>query len=550
MPSRNDATVLIGNTSGSSIVRGSPVVISGGSNVTVGASQNTLFIHGAAGGTAGGTWAGTNGAITGGSITVNTSGVSVNLPAYLTTAAQSNHSHGNPTLNLTNLSGTTASASNGFTLSLSAAAPGAGGGIAAAAGTQTQTSGTLAFVNSNGVSFGMSNSSQVTASHNGLTTARASNDAVGLNTAATQVTWTVNSAGISLNAGAYLTTAQPPGAYLTTARASNDAVGLNTAGTSVTWTVNSSGISLNAGAYLTTAANSTHSHGNPTLALTNLSGTTASASNGLTLSLSAAAPGGGAAQTFSAGTASGSANPVYFSNANGVSFGLGTGASSSVITASVNAGGGVAPFRRYIEIMNGERFTTIANLSQTNLSNRVLLFPFWLDGTDLTPNTVRFMITGIASSNRSLGGTYDMGLYSLANDTQAQLWASDRITLSITASSQSTVWNGFRALDFTGLSGSTMTNEGRWILALRISNVSNNATWANAAIYGGDPMPAFSGYMINGTSASTNASQQIFPFWGAYSATTGAFPGTINLTQVNGMASASNLDVYAVIKKI
>src|SRR5678815_841938 len=37
-------------------------------------------------------YAGTNGAITGGSITVNTSGVSVNLPAYLTTAALSQDS--------------------------------------------------------------------------------------------------------------------------------------------------------------------------------------------------------------------------------------------------------------------------------------------------------------------------------------------------------------------------------------------------------------------------------------------------------------------------
>jgi hypothetical protein len=83
----------------------------------------------------------------------------------LTTAALSDHSHGNPTLALTNLSGTTASASNGFTLSLSAAAPGGGGGIAAAAGTQTATSGTVAFVDSNGFTFGMSNSSQVTMSY-------------------------------------------------------------------------------------------------------------------------------------------------------------------------------------------------------------------------------------------------------------------------------------------------------------------------------------------------------------------------------------------------
>lgn len=164
--------------------------------------------------------------------------------AYLTTAALSNHSHGNPQLNLTNLSGTTASNSGGFTLSLSAgnylttamasnrgtdfvqanavfngtnasgtiasnaisisvAAPGAGGGIAAAAGSQTGTSGTVLFNNSNGITFGMSGSTQITASHNGLTTARASTDAIGLNTAKTNVTWTVNSSGISLDAGGY-----------------------------------------------------------------------------------------------------------------------------------------------------------------------------------------------------------------------------------------------------------------------------------------------------------------------------------------------------------
>lgn len=192
--------------------------------------------------------------------------------------------------------------------------PGGGGtGTAAAdgvnivsAGTQVaNTTGTVKFADSNGVTFGMSNNSVVTATvktdyqtsgnylttaqpvGNYLTTARASNDAIGLNTAKTNATWTINSSGFSFDGGAYLTTAQPVGVYLTTARASNDAIGLNTAATSVTWTVNSSGISLNAGAYLTTAALSNHSHGNPTLALTNLTGTTASASNGLTLSLSA-----------------------------------------------------------------------------------------------------------------------------------------------------------------------------------------------------------------------------------------------------------------------
>lgn len=138
------------------------------------------------------------------SMTANSSGLSLNFPAFLTTAAQSNHSHGNPQLNLTNLTGTTASNSAGFTLSLSAAAPAAGVGIAAGTRTAT-TAGTILFDNANGVTFGLNGvgGSVMTASHNGLTTARASNDAIGLATAQTNVTWTVNSAGLSMNAAGY-----------------------------------------------------------------------------------------------------------------------------------------------------------------------------------------------------------------------------------------------------------------------------------------------------------------------------------------------------------
>lgn len=136
--------------------------------------------------------------------TLNTAGLSMAMPNFLTTAAQSNHSHGNPQLNLTNLTGTTASNSAGFTLSLSAAAPAAGVGIAAGTRTAT-TAGTILFDNANGVTFGLNGvgGSVMTASHNGLTTARASNDAIGLAIAQTNVTWTVNSAGLSMNAAGY-----------------------------------------------------------------------------------------------------------------------------------------------------------------------------------------------------------------------------------------------------------------------------------------------------------------------------------------------------------
>jgi len=356
--------------------------------------------------------------------TVNSSGLSLNVPAFLTTAAQSGHSHGNPTLNLTNLSGTTASNSAGFTLSLSAAAGGGGadGYNVLAAGTQTATTaGTVLFENSNGITFGMSASTRITASHNGLTTAALSNHSHGnptLNLTNLSGTTASNSAGLTLSLSAASQSVQTQGSVavlgstgaisfqnsngitfggnastvtashngltsqsnqnitaanggfafqtlsfsnlngisfgtsagsaitashnaLTTARASNDAIGLNTALTAngVAWTVNSSGLSLNVPAFLTTAAQSGHSHGNPTLNLTNLSGTTASNSAGFTLSLSAAAGGGGVTPVASASNGSFSFTTLNFSNANNVTFGTSAG---SIITASVAAPGAAA----------------------------------------------------------------------------------------------------------------------------------------------------------------------------------------------------------------
>ena len=242
------------------------------------------------------------------------------------------------------------------------------------AGTTSQNLSAMVFSNSNGISFGLDGST-VTGSHNGLTTARASNDAVGLNTAQTNVTWTVNSAGISLNAAGYagtttaitgraaitmnsagfqfngsgiagtgFTSTTTAGTAivatnstnglslafptiitnaLTTARASTDAVGLNTAQTNVTWTVNSAGISFNAGGYAGTGTSAT----NASITMN---------SNGLAISV--AAPGGGAAVTVSDAASSGTIGRLAFTNLNGVTLSLSTGAGGShTIVGSHNA---------------------------------------------------------------------------------------------------------------------------------------------------------------------------------------------------------------------
>lgn len=322
-------------------------------------------------GSAAGTTTGFAGNLISGSMTHNTAGlnVSLNHPAWLTTAAQSSAS---------NVSGVIAgTASN------------------AATNQSAQLSGAVSFSNANGVSFfttasGATSGIQATVA----TTYRASNDGVGLNTALTAgpLTWTVNSGGISLNAGSAAGTTTGFGgnlisgsmthntaglnlslshpAWLTTAAqssasnvsgviagsasnaATNQSVQLsggvsfaNTNGVSFYTTANGavSGIAATVatnyqsqGAYLTTAALSDHSHGNPTLSLAGgLSGATASNSAGFTLSLTqaAAAP---SPINFSAGTTTSAVSGLTFSNSNNISFGLGTGASAGVVTASFN----------------------------------------------------------------------------------------------------------------------------------------------------------------------------------------------------------------------
>lgn len=223
----------------------------------------------------------------------------------------SNGSFSAQTVTFGNSNGVSFYTTNG-SLVASVVGSGGGGGAVLAAGTQTgNTSGTVVFSNSNGITFGMSNSSIITASHNGITTGRASTDGLGLNTAGTNITWTANSNGVSINAGGYagtgftstttagvdikgtnntaglsiavpafLTTAQAPGAYLTTAAQSNQVVNsLNgstgqvslTVASSLSFSSNGSTISFglasnittalqSTGAYLTTAALSNHSH--------------------------------------------------------------------------------------------------------------------------------------------------------------------------------------------------------------------------------------------------------------------------------------------------
>lgn len=209
---------------------------------------------------------------------------------YLTTAAQSNQV-------VNSLNGSTGQISLNVGSSLSAS------------------------TNGSSITFGLASNitTALQSAGNYLTTAMASdagsrfvNTSAGLNL--TNISATLGSGSLSLSVGN----------YITTARASTDAIGLNTAQTNVTWTANSSGISINAAGYAGTGT---------TFAGTNISASMTHNSNGLNLALSAANPGGGGSINFSAGTTSANLASVTFSDAGGVSFGLNAG----TITASAPA---------------------------------------------------------------------------------------------------------------------------------------------------------------------------------------------------------------------
>src|SRR3954466_5906178 len=111
-------------------------------------------------------------------------------------------------------------------------------GPAIAAGTQTATASTVVFSNSHNITFGMSGSTRVTAS------ASFPAQTAFVLSASNGLQWGTNGSTVT---GSY--TVPETSAFLTTARRSTDAIGLNTAKSNVTWTVNSSGLSLDARGY-------------------------------------------------------------------------------------------------------------------------------------------------------------------------------------------------------------------------------------------------------------------------------------------------------------
>jgi hypothetical protein len=461
----------------------------------------------------------------------------------LTTAAQSNHSHGNPQLNLTNLSGTTASNSAGFTLSLSAGAGGAGDGVnILAAGTQTaNTTGTVMFSNSNGITFGMSNSSVITAQHNAITTGMASNrgsDFVQATAAfaGTSASGTIASNGISVSIGPYITTAMLSNA----ATISNIRISAGTTsnllsaitfanGNGLTFGLDASTLTASHNG-LTSQSNQNVTAGNggfafQTLSFSNVNGISFGTSAGSAITASHNALTSQSNQAFSA-DASSTFQTLTFQNSNGVSFSNNAGALR--VTHDLMFSTSRPAFSA--DASSTFQTLTFQNSNGISFSNNAgaIRLTHDLAFSSQINNTGRIYVTA-QSTGQSSSSTYDLRTLSIVPDGIISAgWSGGSFRISATQSNQNvTAGNGgfaFQTLSFSNVNGISFgTSAGSAITA------SHNALTTAAASDHSHGNPTLALTNLTGTTASASN--------GFTLSLSAQAPGAAAITQSIGMST-------------
>jgi hypothetical protein len=372
----------------------------------------------------------------------------------------------------------------------------------------------VTFSNSNGVSFGL-NAGVITASHNGLTSQ--SNQALSASN----------------------------GSFAFQTAAFSDANGV-TFGTSAGGIISAS---VN-----TSYAGSNHSHGNPTLNLTNLSGTTASASNGLTLSLSAAAQSNqsmgfsadGTTTLTSTGTLD--ARSFYIKGAGNAAVGFSAGSilvsasqSQSTAPGAISANGGsvtsgTLSFANSNGVsfgMNGQTLTAshamIISASNTSSSLSALTFA--------NSNGVTFGLTNgsLTASAAGGGGGGTLTMYGVGNTTQNSSTSLDVRSVSL---------NGLGAMTVGYSNGSVQLSApvASSVSATGIVSISTNGSTVSIGA------PAFSvGISSNTAGTAGSATNQVILAGGnniTLSQSTGAGGNTISI--VGGAGGGGTLTMYGV----
>jgi hypothetical protein len=360
---------------------------------------------------------------------------------------------------------------------------------------------TLVFTNSNGISFSNTNGS-IWASHNALTTARASTDAIGLNTAQSNVTWTVNSSGLSLNAAGY-------------------------AGTGTTFN----------GA--------------------NISGSLTQNSNGIQMSLSVAAPGAAAENNWfnllganTAGNTTASGSTIGLS---GINVTLSGTNGSQII---ISAGGGGAAYTAYT--YQNRQFAASTTINSAGGQNSLWLAPVRLavpvSASTILAAMISYSGTITSAATAQLGQTLRVAIWSQHTDPAS----SNRFDTWWTGGASLTFWNSGTSsysYNFARTEGNTQSQSagsnlgtasamgvrqiilpinstmpaGLYIIGVvnSTSSAGYSAAMSRVALYMDNPVSIGMGTIGQATNASIG-----FNDGGTFSVTTGGIPSSINIADI------------------
>lgn len=433
--------------------------------------------------------------------------------AYLTTAAQVSHSHGNPTLALTGLNGTTASGSNGLTLSLSANA--GGGGVALSVGTNSFSTGTIQFANSNGVTFGMDTNGVVTATVVPGSAAGIAALAAGgaTNTSGTVVFGNSNNISFLTTNGSIVASYADPDAW---------SILGNTLGASNTLALTNGTLFLAGGNNITLSQNG--------------STLTIQGESCVERMIIANTSGG------TTGTIANSTDVYLYGGAN-------VTLSMSNNSVTVNAAAGGAAALTYLSYQN-RQLGASASMQLTN--NQIWMLPFRVAGGQISASTIQYL--------QSISGTFTSAV--AATHAETMKWciyssnATDITRMDSMSSGSFTwqMWNNGTSSASWAYNGLTSSSAGTQVLTqaagIRMMNIPYGnlidsglyvmafAQSSSSAGYSGlvsrygmvidSPMPIAMGFGFGSATATSNG----YVDGGSFSVTSNAFPSSIGFSQI------------------
>lgn len=393
---------------------------------------------------------------------------------------------------------------------------------------------TLSFSNANGISFGTSAGSAITASHNALTTARASTDAIGLNTAQTNVTWTVNSSGLSLNAGGY--------------------AGTGTSATNASITLNSNGlaISVGAGGGVTPVASASNgSFSFTTIGFSNANNVTFGTSAGNIITASVAAPGAAAENNWvnllganTAGNTTASGSTIGYS---GINLTLSC-TNGSVVNISVPATSSIAGASGLSISTNGSTISVYQTarshffpyddcqyVAQSHGNGTVILNHVGV-GNPLQFDRAHIRLVNTNSSNSSGSHSISVyvGLYTRNASTLSLLWSASRST-ALTQSGTAGSYSLYSGMRLFSIGGTTTIQPGDYWAAMVSSTNSGGADGSYSMMCVSNTNSNFVGHF----GSSHNTTYHIRLGQGYYTAATNGLPGSIAFSHIRGSESAA-----------